>query len=119
MAKSWPGPSFRNITGMRNKEESRRRAGDAARRYADILADIAGVNIFERSRERKVSWCRFMAMWQLLRDGYTSLLVGEVFGLDHSSVLSARDAIDAMRIAPHQYPELSPVFQEFKKKMEK
>lgn len=104
---------------MRNKEESRRRAGDAARRYADILADIAGVNIFERSRERKVSWCRFMAMWQLLRDGYTSLLVGEVFGLDHSSVLSARDAIDAMRIAPHQYPELSPVFQEFKKKMEK
>ena len=92
---------------------------EVAQRYGGILRGIAGVDIFERSRERKVSWCRFMAMWQLLRDGYTSLIVGEIFGLDHSSVLNARSSIDAMCLNPDRYPELVPIFKEFKKQTEK
>lgn len=88
-----------------------------AQRYGGILKGIAGVDIFERSRERIVSWCRFMAMWQLLKDGYTSLLIGDVFGLDHSSVLNARTSIDAMCLNPDRYSELVPIFKEFRKRV--
>lgn len=93
------------------------RAKQTAERYGDMLKEIAGVDIFRVSRERVVAWCRYMAMWQMQKDGFTTIAIGEAFGRYHQQAIVAKSAIDAMCLAPSQYPELIPIFKEFRKRV--
>ncbi len=93
------------------------KAKSTARRYGEILMDIAGVDIFKMSRERMVSWCRYMAMWQMAKEGFTTIAIGEAFSRHHDHAVKARKEINALCLEPQMYPDLTPIFNEFRKRV--
>lgn len=56
-----------------------------------IMKELSGIDPRENSRKHDVVTTRMMVAYQLMREGFTSLAVGELFGRDHSTVLNYKE----------------------------
>lgn len=101
-------------------EELCDRLGTRERRaesFIDIMSAIVGTDIRVRSRRHKVAWGRFIVISELLERGWNLTMAAEVFGMDHSSVIYARDQVDNMLVRPKMYQAEMRMYREFKKRI--
>lgn len=85
--------------------------------YVEVMNDILGIDIKERGRKNNYVWGRFIVMYQLLRDGWPTTVVGDVFGMNHSSVIHGRRQVQTMLELPASYFSEMCVYKEFKRRI--
>lgn len=78
---------------------------------------ILGADIRERSRRHPLVWGRFIVIGELLEGGWSTTLVGNVFGMDHSSVVYAKRQVETMLEYPGQYAAEIELYKEFKRRI--
>lgn len=84
-------------------------------KYVSVLSSILGRDIRERSRERMLVWCRNMAFYQLVKDGYTLWKIGSYMGFDHATVLHGKKQVENMLNLPGMYREEYGIWLKFQK----
>lgn len=85
--------------------------------YVSTMSEILGEDIRRRSRRHGLVWGRFIVMHELLGQGWSTPLVGDVFGMDHSTVVHARQQVDNMLEWPGVYPGEYAIYMEFKRRI--
>lgn len=81
------------------------------------MNEVTGNDIRQRSRRRDLVWGRFIVIHELLGKGWSTNAVGNVFGMDHSSVIHGRDCVRMMIRMPKMYPSESLIWGYFKKRL--
>ena len=99
---------------MRNRVFSGERRSDM---FVSVMNDILGVDIRERSRRHPVVWGRFIVISELLEYGWSTTLVGNVFGLDHATVTHAKKQVEIMLNYPRQFVAEFDLYKEFKRRI--
>lgn len=82
--------------------------------YVSIMNRIIGFDIRERSRRRDVVWGRYIVIHELLNDGWSCTVVGDVFGMNHSSVSHASAQVSMMLDMPRMYSMEYDIYRKFK-----
>ena len=83
-----------------------------------VMNGIIGRDIMERTRIGEVVWGRYMVMYELVDRGWSTLSVGRVFGMDHSSVVHGRECVREMLRRPSMYKAEMMVWDVFIKRIE-
>lgn len=60
------------------------------------ITEYFGYNISSRTRRREVSDIRHIWRYVMRKEGYTSVLIAEMTGHDHSSVLHSEKVVEKM-----------------------
>lgn len=82
--------------------------------YIEIMSDIIGIDITVKCRKKEVVWGRNMVAYQLRRDGLSLHDVGNILGLDHSTVVHCEQNVTNMLQNPLMYFEEMRIWKRFK-----
>lgn len=88
-----------------------------AGRCIAVMSDLLGRDILERCRVREVVWGRFLVIYHLVMEGWSTVSVARVFGMDHSSIIHAKSAVDGMMDSPGMYRSEMMVWKIFIKRI--
>lgn len=67
---------------------------------------VTETQIFSRSRVRRIAWARAAALTCINAAGYSLHATADVFGMDHTSVISARKRVQELRNINRLFGEL-------------
>lgn len=81
----------------------------------DVMNKIVGYDIKVRSRARCFSFPRFIVIWQMIQEEYTTLEIGRQMGMHHATICHARDVVQDMLSMPKAYPQEMKWYEQFKK----
>jgi len=70
--------------------------------YRQIMLDVSGIDIAQKSRSHFISHARFMVLYRMRLDGNSLTYISKVAGLDHSTVVYAIRYMEDM----FEYPSL-------------
>lgn len=90
---------------------------DRARVYAEIMLEVAGVDIYSKVRTYPTPVCRGMVVRQLNVEGYSVSAAAAVFGMSHCTFVSNRPFVELVIASPHIYPDLGRIWKEFQSKI--
>lgn len=79
--------------------------------------ETTGVDFFEHTRRRIVVLTRAMVAYTLLKEGFFSLRVGEVFGQDHSTLFNLKRKIETILELPSVYRDEYNAYCSYIKKL--
>lgn len=92
--------------------------GNRAGELLDIIGDIYGCDIPLRSRKAEYVWARAMVVYQLTREGYSTIKIGEMMGdITHPSVIHLRNKVQDMLDYPPAYRDIIPIWRKFQNKL--
>lgn len=85
--------------------------------YIEIMSEIIGADVLERTRRQIKVWARSLIAYQLRIDGETFMAIGEHLGITHATVIHGINQVEKMLTYPHMYSDLVELWAEFQKRL--
>lgn len=85
--------------------------------YVEVMSEIIGRNVLDRSRNRDLVWGRNMIAYQLLRSGLSLSEVGRLLGMDHSTMHYCKGQVAKMLSMPSMYVREIDIWNQFQERI--
>lgn len=90
---------------------------EATRRYVEIMNEIVGRDVLERSREHMMVFGRAMIAYRLREECYSTTNIGKCLGMKHCTIIYISRMIAYMLEKPRQFREEMDIWNKFIEKI--
>lgn len=104
------------ILGCEKRLVNGKRIGESEylEEYLMAMSAEVGANILEKSRRARIVWGRYLLAYQLSLDGFSDKSIGNMVGLDRTTVIHAMKEVKKMIKSPWMYPSETEMWINFK-----